>query len=146
MAEALSADLQATINAILASIQSVRDENKQLRHDSKNQNRVIHEENKKILAAVHEQAKQNKNIVEAAEKKITEKVESIRVDFEAALEVNNSRITECETRMLSVEDRMQSQTTAINDFINSHENKLEILEQQMKKYGKLLHPQSRLLM
>ena len=59
-------------------------------------------------------AKQNKSIIEADEKKITEKVESIRADFEAALEINNSRITECETRMLSVQERVQSQMTAIN--------------------------------
>ena len=83
MAEPLPADLQSTLNAILASIQSVRDENKQLqenlksvRDDSKHQNKSIHEENKKIFAAVHEQAKQSKSIVEAAEKKITEKDES----------------------------------------------------------------------
>ena len=84
----LSGNLESTLTAILASIHSVRDDNKQLQEnfksvhdDSKQQNRSIHEENKKMFAAVHEQAKQNKNIVEAAEKKITEKVESIRADF-----------------------------------------------------------------
>ena len=49
-------------------------------------------------------------------------------------------ITECETRMLSVEERVQSQTTAINEFINSHENKLEFLEQQMKKIQQTTTP------
>ena len=45
---------------------------------------------KKIFAAVHEEVKKNKSIIEAAEKKITEKVESIRADFEAVLEISNS--------------------------------------------------------
>ena len=97
-----------------------------IRDDSKQQNRNIHEENKKIFPVVREQAKQNKSIIEAAEKKITEKVESIRADFEAVLEIKNSWITECETRMISVEERVQSQATAINEFISSHENKLKL--------------------
>ena len=40
---------------------------------------------KKNFAAVHEQAKHNKSIIEAAERKITEKVESIRFDFKPRL-------------------------------------------------------------
>ena len=67
------------LNAILSSIQSVRDENKQLRDDKKilqvNLKSVRDDnknQNKKIFAAIHEQAKQNKAIVEAAENKITE--------------------------------------------------------------------------
>ena len=137
MAEGLSADLQATLNAILANIQSVRDENnkniqavrddnKQLREDNKilQENlKIVREDskrqNKKIFAAIHEQAKQSKAIVEAAESKITEKVESIRGEFETAIALNNTRVTECETRVLAVEEH-------VNDSINTCENKLEI--------------------
>ena len=58
---------------------------KSVRDEAKNQN-------KKIFAAIHEQTKQNKAIVEAAESKITEKVESIRVEFETAIALNLSLI------------------------------------------------------
>ena len=55
------------------------------------------------------------------------------MEFETAIELNNTRITECETRVLPVEEYMQAQTTAVNDSINTYENKLEILEQKMKQ-------------
>ena len=83
--------------------------------------------------AIHEQAKQSKAIVEAAENKITEKIESIRVEFDSAIALNNTRVTECETRMIAVEECMREQTAAVNESINTHENKLEALEQKIKQ-------------
>ena len=59
MAEGLSADLQAMLNIILANIQSVRDDNKQL-HDESNKNNKALQDN---LKSVHEDSKTlNKNL------------------------------------------------------------------------------------
>lgn len=78
-----------------------------IREDTKQQKKSVHEENKKIYAADYEQSKQNKALINSAVKKITEKVESTRAHFETALEISTSRISECETRDVSVEERIQ---------------------------------------
>ena len=67
-------------------------------------------------------------------------MESICANFETALEISNSWISECETRVLSVEERVQSQTATISEFINSQEQKLDYLERQMNKIEQATTP------
>ena len=63
MVEAQSADLQSTLNAILANTQSVRDDHKQLWEDNKRVQenlKSVHEDNKVLqenLKSVHEDNK-----------------------------------------------------------------------------------------
>ena len=60
---------------------------------AKQNNKSLHDENKRIYTAVHE-AKQNIQLLESTEKRIGEKVEIIHSNIETALEANNSRISE----------------------------------------------------
>ena len=57
-----SADLQATLMSILASIHKVQE-------DANKPNKTLHNENKKKFAAVHDQSKQNKSLLEATERR-----------------------------------------------------------------------------
>lgn len=52
-----------------------------------------------MYTAVQDQSKQNETLLETAKKKISEKVELISPNVELGLEVNNSRISECEARV-----------------------------------------------
>ena len=49
MAEAVTADLQSTLNALLANMQSLRDDNKQLRDESNKNNQALQESLKSCL-------------------------------------------------------------------------------------------------
>ena len=57
------------------------------------QNKSLHDENKRIYNTVHDQAKQNKQLLESTEKRIGEKVELILTNIELAVEANNSRLS-----------------------------------------------------
>ena len=70
-----------------------------IREDAIKQNKTLYDVNKKIFAAVYDQSKQKKALLEATEKKIPDKVESIRANVELGLEVNSSRISKCEARV-----------------------------------------------
>ena len=61
------------------------------------------------------------------------------MEFESAIGLTNTRVTECETRVIGVEECMREQTTAVNDSINTYENKLEVLEQKIKQKQQGLH-------
>ena len=61
-------------------------------------------------------------MLEATEKKISVKVESICANVELALEVNSSRISERETRVGSIEERVQGQVTTISEFVSPNKN------------------------
>ena len=74
-----SVDMQTTLASILASIQKIQE-------DTTKQNKSLHDENKRIFTAVHEQAKQGKQLLVSTEKRIGEKVEIIRSNIETALE------------------------------------------------------------
>ena len=141
-----SADLQTTLAAILASIKNIRDENKtsvqSIRENAIKQYKTLQDVNKKIIAAVHEQSKQNKALLEATEKKISDKVESIRANVEFALEVNNSRISECEARVGSIEERVQGQATTIIEFVSEQEHRFEELRQQINRLQRTSMPAS----
>ena len=78
MAESL--ELQNTLAAVLAN-----EVNRANKEQAIIQNRSLHDENKEMFTTVHEQAKQNKQLIESTEKRIGEKVELIRTNFELAL-------------------------------------------------------------
>ena len=133
-------DMETTLATILANMQGMRDniqtvlnENKSAKEDAIKQNKALHDENKKIFAAVHDQSKQNKALLEATEKKISDKVESIRANVELALEVNSSRISECEARVGLIEERVQGQATSISEFVSKQEHRFEELRQQINR-------------
>ena len=125
--------LQDDNKQLRENLKSVHEDTKILNENLKSVRDEAKNQNKKIFAAIHEQAKQNKIIVEAAESKIMEKVASIRVESESAIDLTNTRVTECETRVIGVEECMREQTAAVNESINTHENKLEALEQKIKQ-------------
>lgn len=58
MAESL--ELQNMLAVLLANVQKISEENRANKEEAIKQNRSLHDENKKIFTAVHEQAKQNK--------------------------------------------------------------------------------------
>ena len=73
-----SQELQNTLAAILANIQKLSEENKVGRDEAVKQNKSLqslHDENKKMYTAVHDQAKQNKQLLESMEKRIADKLE-----------------------------------------------------------------------
>ena len=71
---------------IKANVQKLSEENKANKEEAAKQNKSLHDENKRIYTAVHDQAKQNKQLLESTEKRIGEKVEIIRSNIETALE------------------------------------------------------------
>ena len=87
----------------------------------------MHDENKKIFATVNDESKQNKVLLDATEKKISDKVESIRANVELALEVNSSHISECVARVDLIEDRVQGQATTISEFVSEQEHRFKEL-------------------
>ena len=72
MAESL--ELQNTLAPLLANMQKMSDDNKAIKEEIKSskdeaakQNKSLHDENKRIYTAVHDQAKQNKQHLESTE-------------------------------------------------------------------------------
>ena len=59
---------------------------------------------------------------------MTEKVESIRVEFDSAIALNNTRVTECETRMIAVEKCMREWMAAVNAVSYTH---LDVYKRQV---------------
>ena len=108
-----SQQLQNTLAAILANMQQMSEEIKSSKDENKanmqkisevalKQNKSLqslHDENKKIYTAVHEQAKQNQQLLELTEKRIADKLELICSSSETALERNKSHSRECEAKI-----------------------------------------------
>ena len=92
---------------------------------------------------MHEQSRQNKAFLESAEKKITDKVESIHANVEMVLEMNNSRISECESRVMLIEERVQVQATRINEFVSKQEQRLDYVNQQINRLQRSSVPASK---
>ena len=109
--QAPAMDIQTALAAIMANIQSVKE-------DVSKQNKAIREDNKKIYNVMHDQAKQNKQLLEAAEIWLSEKVEVIRAGIETALENNNSWICECEAKITDIEGKVVQHEMCIRDSYN----------------------------
>ena len=134
MAEAL--ELQNTLVALLANMQKMSEDNKATKEEAIKQNRSLqslHDENKKIYTAVHDQAKQNKQLLESTEKRIGEKVELIRTNIELALEANNSRLSDCEAKINVIEERMVNHTSMVNELVAEQEQRTQELKQQLTR-------------
>ena len=98
--------------------------------DAAKQNKSLHDENKRIyysIYAVHDQAKQNKQLLESTETRIGEKVELIRTNIELALVANNSRLSDCEAKINVIEERMVSHTLTVNELVAEQEQRLSLI-------------------
>ena len=82
---------------------------------------------------MHEQAKQNKQLLESTEKRIGEKVELIRTNIELPLEANNSRLSDCEAKINVMEERMVNHTSRVNELVAEQEQRIQELKQQLTR-------------
>ena len=122
--QTLSVDMQATLASILVNIQKAQE-------DATKQNKSLHDENKRIFMAIHDQAKQSKQLLESTEKSIGEKVELIRNNIETALEANNSRNSECEAKMSRIEERVVHLTSTVSELVAEQDQRIQELRQQL---------------
>lgn len=69
--------------------------------------------------AREEQGKLSKTSIEAAATKITKKVETIKENFKATLEVNTARIDACERKICFMEEQIKIQNMTVNGFTSA---------------------------
>ena len=81
------------------------------------QNKSLHDENKKLYTAVQEQSKRGKQMLDAAEKRISETVETMKANIEARVEVNNSRVSECEAKLSGIEEKVVQHRSTVNELV-----------------------------
>ena len=114
-------------------MQNLLEENKATKGETAKQNKSLHDENKSIYTAVHDQPKQNKQLLETTEKRIGEKVEIIRSNIETALEANNSCINDCEAKITGIEERVVQHTSTVSELVAEQDQRIQELEQQLTR-------------
>ena len=116
-----TAEIQNTLAVLLANMKSISEE-------ASKQNKVLHDENKKIYASVQDQSKQ---MLESTEKWISEKVEIIRSNIESVLEVNNLCISECEAKISGIEEKVVWHASTMSELVAEQDLRIQELQHQM---------------
>ena len=82
---------------------------------------------------VQEQSKRSKQMLDAAEKRISETVEAMKANIEANLEANNSRVSECEAKLADIEEKVVQHKSTVNEVVAEQDLRIQELQHQVSR-------------
>ena len=82
---------------------------------------------------MQEQSKQSKQMIEAAEKRISETVETMKADIEASLEVNKSRLNEYGAKLAGMEEQVVQHRSTVSELMAEQDLRIQELQHQVSR-------------
>lgn len=67
---------------------------------------------------------------------MTEKVENIKANFDAAMEITTARVDVRKSRTSVIQEQVKNQTVKVNEFVNTHTDQLEQLKLELNRVQK----------